>query len=228
MAKSIVFSIIILFISGCVRLDLPRTEAVINIEQNIVEEPIEEKPQIVVPKPEPIVEEPTKKECVDELTNSFVGTYEIGGNNKDFNNSFLKELLIKSNWKTGQAWCSFIVKGVLDHCEVPNTVTGWSPSSYNRKDVIYTDGKFQKEYKNEDILIMSLSYQKFRNDKTRFKGIGHTGFVESIGTQSVTTKEGNTSQQPDNINADRNGDGFHRRIRPLTNNLHITRWGNEK
>jgi hypothetical protein len=110
---------------------------------------------------------------------------------------------------------------MLNECDVQNTITGWSPSAYNRKDVIYTDGKFIKQYQQDDVLVMTLTYSKFKND--RFKGIGHTGIVDKLSKHSVRTIEGNT-----NINGTRDsrtGDAVCVKIRPLTKNIHITRWG---
>jgi hypothetical protein len=129
-------------------------------------------------------------------------------------------MLVDAGWKSGLAWCSFMVKGLLDHCDVPNNITGWSPTSYNKKDVIYTDGEFKQRYKDSDVLVMSLSYAKFKNDKARYKAIGHTGIVEKVRETNVITREGNTGDD-----GGRDGDGFYKKIRPLTKNLHITRYG---
>lgn len=222
MVKSIILPIIVFCLYGCISVTVPRDKTLVISKPKLVE-PIE--PEIVIPVI-PVATEPTSKECLEELSNSFLGTREIG-KNENFTNPQLKELLIKAGWKKGLAWCAFMVKGLLDHCNIPNTITGWSPSSYNKKDVIFTDGKFHKDYNDEDILVMSLSYSKFKNDKSRFKAIGHTGIVRSIGTQSVTTDEGNTSEQPTTTTQDRDGQFYTRRIRPLTSNIHITRWKKE-
>ncbi len=82
----------------------------------------------------------------------------------------------QEGWLPGYAWCSFFVMAMLNECGVPNNITGWSPSAYNRRDVIYTDGKFVQSYSDKDVLIMTLSYAQFKNK--RFKGIGHTGIVD--------------------------------------------------
>jgi hypothetical protein len=129
-------------------------------------------------------------------------------------------MLVDAGWKPGQAWCSFMVKGLLDHCDVPNNVTGWSPTSYNKKDVIYTDGKFKQTYEDDDVLVMSLSYERFKSDRTRYKGIGHTGIVQTVREKNAIIYEGNTNDA-----GGREGDGFHKKVRPLTKNLHMTRYG---
>ena len=108
---------------------------------------------------------------------------------------------------------------MLEECGIANTITGWSPSSYNRADVIYTGGKFVKSFRDGDVLIMSLSYSK---SSSRYKGIGHTGIVDRIGENSVRTIEGNTNQQ--GMRDSRTGDGVYYKVRPLSKNIHITRW----
>ena len=109
---------------------------------------------------------------------------------------------------------------MLAECGIPNTITGWSPTAYNRKDVVFDGGKFLKTYKDDDVLIMTLSYGSMI--KKRFKGIGHTGIVDKIGKYSVRTIEGNTNEQ--GMRDSRTRDGVYYKIRPLSKNLHITRW----
>jgi hypothetical protein len=69
---------------------------------------------------------------------------------------------------------------------------------------------------------MSLSYERFKNVKSRFKGIGHTGLVKTVREKNVITYEGNTGDD-----GGRDGDGFYKKVRPLSKNLHITRYGNK-
>jgi hypothetical protein len=128
----------------------------------------------------------------------------------------------KQGWRPGYAWCSFFVMGVLEKCGVKNTISGWSPTAYNRKDVIFTDGKFQQAHSPVDVLVMTLSYSQFKNTN-RYKGIGHTGIVEKLGENSVRTIEGNTNDKGSRDS--RTGDGVYKKVRPLTKNVHITRWG---
>ncbi len=159
--------------------------------------------------------------CVRVTANSYVGVREKGGNNRGFTDKELKNMMAEVGWKPGYAWCSFFVRAILDACSIPNTVTGWSPTAYNKNDVIFTNGRFYQEFKPGDVMTMTLSYQKFRNTG-RYKGIGHTGIVDAIGQYSVRTIEGNTN---DNGSRDsRGGDGVYVKIRPLNKNLHITRW----
>jgi hypothetical protein len=159
--------------------------------------------------------------CVRTTAASFVGVKEKGGNNKGFNDASLQVLMKQEGWLPGYAWCSFFVMAMLNECGIPNTITGWSPTAYNRRDVIYTDGKYVQTFSDGDVLIMTLSYASFR--KQRYKGIGHTGIVDRVGKYSVRTIEGNTNSQ--GMRDSRSRDGVYYKIRPLTKNIHITRWG---
>lgn len=158
--------------------------------------------------------------CVRVTAASFVGVKEKGGNNQNFTDSSLRMLMLIQGWKPGYAWCSFFVMAMLYECGIPNTITGWSPTAYNRNDVIYTDGKFVKSFNDGDVLVMTLSYASFKNK--RFKGIGHTGIVDKIAKYSIRTIEGNTNEQ--GMRDSRTRDGVYYKIRPLSKSIHITRW----
>jgi hypothetical protein len=157
--------------------------------------------------------------CVRLSAYSYVGVHEVGGNNKGFSDYYFRQLMVRQGWVPGYAWCSFFVMGVLDECGIPNTITGWSPSAFNRKDVIFDGGKFLQAYHANDVLVMTLSYGK---SSARYKGIGHTGIVDKVNKTSVRTIEGNTNQA--GTRDSRTGDAVLVKIRPLTKNIHITRW----
>lgn len=158
--------------------------------------------------------------CVRVTAEAFIGIHEKGGNNKGFTNVYFRNLMYKQGWRPGYAWCSFFVMGVLDECDIPHSINGWAPTAYNKKDVIFTDSKFKQTYSPNDVLVMTLSYSN--TTKSRYKGIGHTGIVELIGKYSVRTIEGNTNER--GTRDSRTGDGVFRKVRPLSRNLHITRW----
>jgi hypothetical protein len=158
--------------------------------------------------------------CVRATAASFVGVREKGGNNMGFNDRALLVIMKQQGWLPGYAWCSFFVMAMLDECGIPHTITGWSPTAYNKKDVVFTEGKFVKSYSDSDVLVMTLSYSKDYNK--RYKGIGHTGIVDRVAKYSVRTIEGNTNDQ--GMRDSRTGDGVYYKIRPLSKNLHITRW----
>ena len=158
--------------------------------------------------------------CVRATAASFVGVREKGGNNMGFNDRALLVIMKQQGWLPGYAWCSFFVMAMLDECGIPHTITGWSPTAYNKKDVVFTEGKFVKAFSDADVLVMTLSYSKDYNK--RYKGIGHTGIVDRVAKYSVRTIEGNTNDQ--GMRDSRTGDGVYYKIRPLSKNLHITRW----
>lgn len=159
--------------------------------------------------------------CVRATASSFVGVKEQGGNNMGFNDKALLILMKQQGWKPGYAWCSFFVMAMLNECGIDNTITGWSPTAYNRNDVVFTNGKFVQSFKDGDVLIMTLTYGSLM--KKRYKGIGHTGIVDKVAKYSVRTIEGNTNEQ--GMRDSRTRDGVYYKIRPLNKNLHITRWG---
>lgn len=159
--------------------------------------------------------------CVRATASSYIGVREKGGNNRDFTSKELRQELKSAGWIPGHAWCSYFVKAVLDACGVPNTVTGWSPTAYNKKDVIFTDGAFKKAFSEGDVLVATFTYNSFK--EKRFKGIGHTGVVDRVNRYSIRTIEGNTNEQ--GMRDSRMTDGVYVKIRPLSRNTHITRWG---
>ena len=160
--------------------------------------------------------------CVRLTAESYVGVHEKGGNNKGFTNPELQKLMYEEGWRPGSAWCAFFVKVILRSCNIPNTITGWAPSAYNKNDVIYTNGKLLQKFSAHDILIMTLSYYN-KPSHGRYKHIGHTGIVYAIGRYSVQTIEGNTNEY--GARDSRTGDGVYKKIRPLNKSIHITRWG---
>jgi hypothetical protein len=162
-------------------------------------------------------------DCIIYNSTEHIDITEKGGNNKGFSDPLFEKQMRAVGWKPSMAWCSFLVKLWLTQCNIPHTITGWSPTSYNKNDVIYTDGEFKQPYFKNDILVMSLSYDKFKNVKSRYKGIGHTGLVKEIGTHSVITIEGNTNDL--GTRDSRTGDGVYQKRRPLNKKIHITRWG---
>ena len=101
--------------------------------------------------------------------------------------------------------------------EIENTITGWSPSAYNKSNVVFTDGKKYGDIQPGDAGV--LSYNKFKNVKSRYKGIGHAFIIKSQKGNAVVTIEGNTDS-----GASREGNGMYEKIRPMNSNLHVTRW----
>ena len=92
---------------------------------------------------------------------------------------------------------------------------------YCDSDVVFTDGKFYKSFRDGDVLVMTLSYTD-RYSTSRYKSIGHTGIVDKVAQYSIRTIEGNTNEQ--GMRDSRTTDGVYYKIRPLTKKIHITRW----
>jgi hypothetical protein len=158
---------------------------------------------------------------VQEAIND-IGINEKGGNNQGFTSWEFELALREKGWKKGQAWCAYTAIKWLDDCGVNHTITAWSPTSYNKKDVVFTDSEFKQKFHKDDVMTMSLSYDKFKNNHTRFKAIGHVGIVKRLYKSSVVSIEGNTNDAGDRDS--RAGDGVYQKRRPLTRNTHITRW----
>jgi len=152
-----------------------------------------------------------------QIADSFEGIKEIG-DNRGFDNKNFERMMLDVGWWRGAAWCAFSLKLIYQLAGIKTTVTGWSPTAYNKKHVIFTDGRLLEPIRPGD--SGTLSYAKYRNNPKRFKAIGHAFIVKkTIGNSAVITGEGNTDG-----NGEREGNGFYEKIRPLNANIHITRW----
>lgn len=161
-----------------------------------------------------------KREVAVEIAQSFHGIKEIG-KNEGFDNKKFEQAMKNIGWAPRQAWCSYVLKLIYTLADVKTTITGWSPSSYNKKNVVYTKGVLYKKPLPAD--AVSFTYPKFLTDKSRYKGIGHTGLLIEYGNDYLKTAEGNTSDL--SIQVVRDGDVFTaKKIRPINTNTHITRW----
>lgn len=158
-----------------------------------------------------------KAQFAVDIATSFEGIKEVG-NNRGFNNKAFERLMLGVGWYPGAPWCAFALQLVYKLAGLVTPITGFSPTAYNKKHVIYTDGKLREAIKPGD--AGTLSYNKFKKDRRRYKGIGHAFIIKSMyGKSAVVTSEGNTDSD-----ASREGNGFYQKIRPLQSNLHITRW----
>jgi len=152
-----------------------------------------------------------------QISDSFEGIKEIG-DNEGFSNKSFERMMKDVGWYKSAPWCAFSLKLIYQLAGIKTTVTGWSPTAYNKKHIIFTDGKLYETIKPGD--SGTLSYAKYRNNPKRFKAIGHAFIIKkTIGGSAVVTGEGNTDG-----NGGREGNGFYEKIRPLNANIHITRW----
>jgi hypothetical protein len=113
--------------------------------------------------------------------------------------------------KRGAPWCAAFVAWVLGQCGVKHTITAWSPTAHNSKNVIYTGGYMYREVKPCD--VFTIYYQS--------KGrIGHTGFwYARVSGRFYDSVEGNTNE-----GGSREGDGVYMRRRSYRATYSITRW----
>jgi len=148
--------------------------------------------------------------CVISTASSQLHVREKTGRNdgKD-----VEKYLKSTGLKKGSPWCSAFVHWVLEQCDVLNTVTAFSPTAFNRKNIVYYKNRFQKEPQPGDVFCL-YSMSKGR--------IAHTGFYKNrINSKTYRTIEGNTSSNSLN-NYD--GDGVYQKIRSFNATYCISRW----
>lgn len=110
-------------------------------------------------------------------------------------------------------WCAAFVHWCLDRAGIANTVTAWSPTAHNAKNIVYYQGKFRQDPAPGD--VFTLYFPKLRR-------IAHTGFFDRrINATIYCTVEGNTNEA-----GSREGDGVMRRYRSFRATWSVTRWSN--
>ena len=119
-------------------------------------------------------------------------------------------MLMSVNVKTPAAWCAAFVKKCLDIAGIKSTITAWSPTAHNKKNVVYFKGKWHQEFMPGD--VFTIFYPSM-------KRIAHTGFGHRRNKGQIVTMEGNT-----NNDGSRDGYGVFRRIRSINSIYSITRW----
>ena len=138
--------------------------------------------------------------CVTQSLDRQLGVRESGGNNFGWK---VSQYLESVNMPEGNSWCAAYVHWNLEKCGIPNTVTAWSPTSFNKKNIVWFQGKFKKPVKEGDVFSL-YSIKK--------KRIAHTGFVrERINEKLYLTNEGNAAQ--DGSLNPYDGDGVYEKIR---------------
>ena len=149
--------------------------------------------------------------CVTQSLDRQLGVRESGGNNRGWKINQYQE---STGSKDGESWCSSYVHWNLEKCGIKNTITAWSPTSFNRKNIVWYQGKFQKTPKEGDVFSL-YSIKK--------KRIAHTGFVrERINEKFYLTNEGNAAQ--DGALNPYDGDGVYEKIRSFNSTYAISRW----
>lgn len=111
-------------------------------------------------------------------------------------------------------WCSAFVKWCLESCGKVTTITAWSPSAFNKNNIVYFHNKFYKTPKAGDVFVLW---------SVKNKRISHTGFFHKKISETVyETVEGNASDpnKPDSFN----GDGVYKKKRSFKATYGISRW----
>lgn len=152
---------------------------------------------------------PDKVEKLHSVITSQIGVVEVPkGSNWG---PQVKRYLAAVGYHQPGAWCAGFVGFGLDSVGIPNTITAYSPTAHNPKNLVYFRGKFLKEPRAGD--VFTLYYAAMGR-------IAHTGYIEKIlPNNKVVTIEGNT-----NPGGGREGYGVFRRIRYLHSIYSISRW----
>jgi len=139
-----------------------------------------------------------------------MGKREATGNNDgEHICNYMKAVKLACN--KGYAYCTSGVKWCFDQCGIKTTITAWSPSSHNPKNVVMMHGKYLKEPKPGDsFTIYSVSKKR----------IAHGSFFHRKVNESIyMTAEFNT-----NSGGSRDGNGNYFRRRSINATYSITRW----
>lgn len=148
------------------------------------------------------------EKSIAQIYESQIGVRELTGRN----DGPAVEMYLKSvGLGKGYAWCAAFVHWSLTQAGIKNTVTAWSPSAQNDRNVVYMKGRYYKETRAGDVFTIYFP---------TLKRVGHTGFVSrQVNHSRVETVEGNTSPA-----GSRDGDGVYRRYRSVKSLNSISRW----
>lgn len=150
--------------------------------------------------------------CLVTTMDRQLGVRESGCNNCGWKINQYQE---STDSKNGESWCASYVHWNLEQCGIKNTITGWSPTAFNKNNIVYFQGKFKKTIKPGDVFVL-YSIKK--------KRIAHTGFVrERINEKFYLTNEGNSI--PDGWKGNPfEGNGVYEKIRSFNQTYGISRW----
>lgn len=147
-------------------------------------------------------------DCVADCYTSQIGVREATGKN----DGPAVEMYLRSvNLGKGYAWCAAFVKWVFQSCNVKTTITAWSPTAHNSRNLIWFKKQWHKEPVHGDVFTIW---------NVKMKRISHTGFFHKKVNGSIyETVEGNTNE-----GGSREGDGVYKRRRSFNATYSITRW----
>lgn len=146
--------------------------------------------------------------CLRSVYSAEIGVRELTGKN---DGQRVEEYLKSVRLGKGYAWCAAFVKWCFDRCGIKTSITAWSPTAHNSKNIVYFHGRFEKEPIPGDVMCL-WSQTKGR--------IAHTGFFDKRLNSSIfESVEGNT-----NGAGSFDGNGVYRKKRSFKSTYSITRW----
>ena len=111
----------------------------------------------------------------------------------------------------GNPWCAAFVRWCFDESGTKTTITAWSPTAENKKNLVFKNRDFYKEPQSGD--VFTLYYNSL-------KRVGHTGFFHrKVNSSIYESVEGNT-----NAEGSREGDGVYMKKRSYNATHSISRW----
>lgn len=158
-----------------------------------------------------VVEAPAsslKLEKLQLVYTAQIGVREATGKNDGVQ---VEKYLRSVNLGKGYAWCAAFVHWCLVQAGYTNSITAWSPTAHNSKNVIYAEQRWYGSPRPGD--VGTLYYP-------RLKRIAHTFFWDGrLNDKIYRSVEGNT-----NGAGSREGDGVYRKYRSYRATHSITRW----
>jgi hypothetical protein len=123
----------------------------------------------------------------------------------------VQHYLAHTNTRIPSPWCAAFVRFCLDSAGIKSTITAYSPSAHNAKNVVYARGQWLKEMETDDVFTIYFP---------SMHRIAHTGFAHrKVNNHICETIEGNS-----NAGGGREGVGVFRRQRPFNTLYTISRW----
>ena len=151
------------------------------------------------------------REQVEKTYISQVGVTEQGYNSGDSIDMYLASV----DLKPGNPWCAAFVSWTYQKNGVISPKSGWSPSWFADKYVIW---KKEGGLKNQTPRPGDVFGIYFKEKKR----IAHVGFIHRFGEQITITVEGNT-----NAAGSRDGDGVYVKRRPTRQLFYVARYIND-
>ena len=153
--------------------------------------------------------------CLKQTIDSQIGIKELTGNN---DGKEIEKYQKATNSPKYSSYCASFVKWCFLQCGKNPSISAWSPTAHNPKNIVYFNGRFEKEPVLGDVFtVYSLSKKR----------IVHTGFYYSYYNNRVfLTAEANTSSNGVITGSflDVNGNGNYKKLRSYHAVYGITRF----